>query len=275
MCSSHPIPSCANIGGVQRNPSSCACGMADCESDSTSGLFCNKKDNRCRKYSICAKGDVSGENSAACACGENDCEASTGLFCYSPRSVCSLSNTFSQSCVWSSGGGSGGTEKYLRNNVSPDICIQKVQDEQPTANGVSWQSNSGGQCYAEFDMTGPTNEIVPSSGYRSCFLDSIYSSIPVCDPTDGSTKHISSEKCFCGARIIGERSSGICSKNDYCYSPKSICTTTPDPDWVADCSFKSEEDKNIEACTCGVVVCLPAVNGPYCMQADSRWYVTG
>ena len=177
--------------------------------------------------------------------------------------------------MWSTGDGAGSSGKIVTYTAgSSDNCIKKVQDEEPTANGVTW-NHDGGQCYAQFEMIGPTNGIRPSTGYMSCFLDSIITSVPVCDHTDGSAKHTSSDECFCGARIIGERSSGICSKNDYCYSPKSICTTTPDPDWVADCSFKSEEDKNIEACTCGVVVCVPAVNGPYCMQADSRWYVTG
>ena len=272
LCSSHPIPSCANIGGIEHNPSSCACGTADCENDSTSGLYCSKKDNRCRKYSVCETGDGSDANSAACACGANDCEDVAELFCYSPRGLCSSSNKFSPSCVWSSGGGEGGLDKSLGNTNSGKLCIQKVQDEQPTANGVTWHTSSIGQCKAEFDMTGPTNEIVPSSGYQSCFLDSsIFSLIPVCDYTDGSAKHTSSEKCFCGAHIIGGSSSGVCNKNDYCYSPKSICTAVADPDWVADCTYKTNEDKNAQGCTCGVAVCEPAVNGPYCFQSDSRW----
>ena len=289
MCSSHPIPTCINVGGVQRNPSSCACGSADCESDGTTGLFCNKKDNRCRKYSLCAKGDGSAVNTAACACGENDCEEdTTGLFCYAPRGFCSLSNKFSQSCVWSTGDGSGGTQKYLGTTISAEKCIEQVQDKQPTANGVSWYRFYGvsasllvgvqpGQCYAELGMTGPTNEILPSTSdtsnyYITCFLDSIFTSLPVCDHTDGSSQHISSAKCFCGARIIGSGSfGGVCSKNDYCYSPKSICTAIPDPDWVADCAFKTNEAKNTKGCTCGAAVCEPAVNGPYCLQSASRW----
>jgi hypothetical protein len=191
LCSSHPIPSCANIGGIEHNPSSCACGTADCENDSTSGLYCSKKDNRCRKYSVCETGDGSDANSAACACGANDCEDVTELFCYSPRGLCSSSNMFASGSITAS---------------------------------------------------------------------------PVCDPTDGSAKHISSDKCFCGASP-----SGVCNKNDYCYSPKSICTAEADPDWVDDCTFKTNEDKNTQGCTCGVAVCEPAVNGPYCFQSDSRW----
>jgi hypothetical protein len=189
MCSSHPIPNCVNIGGIQSNPSSCACGSADCESTSTSGLFCSKKDDQCRKYPICVVGNGSAANEAACACGENDCVGGAELFCYSPRSLCSATNMFT----------SGST-----------------------------------------------------------------TAAPVCDHTDGSAKHTSSSACFCG-------SSGVCSMNDYCYSPESICATIPDPDWVADCAFKSNEGKNTEGCTCGIAACEPAVNGPYCMQADSRW----
>ena len=84
------IPPCSVSDGSAANSAACACGSVDCESPSTTGMFCRQSENRCRKGINCTNTDGSVANSAACACGSVDCESadSTGMHCYLSKNQC-------------------------------------------------------------------------------------------------------------------------------------------------------------------------------------------
>ena len=71
-------------------------------------------------------------------------------------------------CTFTPGDGSGGSEEWIGEADSAQACAALAQEGAPGANGVTYPSNGGTSCYAEFGMSS-----VDSSwdGWQSCFFE--------------------------------------------------------------------------------------------------------
>ena len=78
--------------------------------------------------------------------------------------------TLIEECVFGVGDGVGGTEKNLGLAGTSAECIEMVRTQQPSANGVTYGTTSGGfakMCYAEFGATSANND----TDWQTCLLD--------------------------------------------------------------------------------------------------------
>ena len=232
---------CDVSDGTLANAFACACGASPNLRPAlcAGGEFCNAQANLCAPHPIptCEYRDGFQQNPiSTCACGLVSCSTSNS-FCNALQSDCRSAPICSH--------GNGKQVNSERCSCGTSYCVSGQFCYEPISQCVSNKT--------KFDNGSGTG--------------------PVCDFTDGSAPHTSSPSCICG-------SSGYCTTRPvleengvagpYCYAPTSECTLIPGPDRVNECAFKSNEARNIVACTCGDTVCEPNYNGPFCLASTSQ-----
>ena len=66
-------------------------------------------------------------------------------------------------CTFTPGDGTGGPEAWVGDVESAAACGELVHSTEPTANGATYSSDGGTDCYAEFGMTGPDDKHMPGT----------------------------------------------------------------------------------------------------------------
>ena len=244
MCAKDPCvrkvdaPKCCACGrdnGLSVNAAPCACGKNGAPNlCPDSNMYCNQAAKICAHFSVptCTHTKGLKENPSSCACGASACEstATTGLYCTASKSDC---------------------RKY-------PICIKGEGREANTANCTCGSEDcTGGSmfCYEPLGQCKPDKSSFTSGNVIG----------PVCDSTDGASPHTSTDSCVCGKTGACTSSSGLT-----CYAPTSTCQLLPNSEWLQVCNSTDDTQPNNHSCVCGVKVCAPSVNGPYCLSSASR-----